>query len=256
VLTNLKLRTLTSVTKIALRIPDPNFSIPDPGFKRSEIRIFYPLRVKIDRIPDQDPQLSLPVLDISNSVLNSQVCELSHAISETPGPRIRMMKNMDLEQYGTELISTAWDRAVLRIRIWDPQHRQCGYCKIRYRTFFLYSNIQIWRYRTFFLYSPRVFLSNMTVPYLFSLFAVLRIRGPVPFWPLVPGPGRVKNQNPDPQHWLVVRSDRYDFCELPYIFLLKLLNSTTLLNVQYGSVGYGTVPYPTVPHCTVPYRTD
>ena len=95
---------------------------------------------------------------ISNSVLNSQVCEWSHAISETPGPRIRMVKKyMELEQYGTDLICTTWDRAVLRIRIWDPQHWLCGYCKIRYRTFFLYS--------------PRVFLSNMTVPYLFSLFA-------------------------------------------------------------------------------------
>jgi len=41
---------------------------------------------------------------------------------------------------------------------------------------------------------------------------------------------------------------------LPYIFLLKLLNSTTLLNVQYGTVGYGidpTLPYPTVPYRTV-----
>ncbi len=152
---------------------------------------------------------------------------------------------------------------------------------------------QIWRYRKFFLYSARVFLSNMTVPYLFSLFGtcilvitagtvpffsililILRyaschLRGPMKrckmknmelkengteqlvsawclgqcsgsgiqclFDPWIRDPGRVKNQNPDPQHWLVVLSDRYDFCKLlnstvPYIFLLR-----------YGTLSYRTV---------------
>ncbi len=41
------------------------------------------------------------------------------------------------------------------------------------------------RYRTFFLYSARLFLSNMTVPYLFSLFGTCILvitSGTVPFF--------------------------------------------------------------------------
>jgi hypothetical protein len=55
------------------------------------------------------------------------------------------------------------------------------------------------------------------------------------FDPWIWDPGRVKNQNPDPQHWLVVRSDRYDF--------FKLLNSTVPYIFFYGKVPYRTVPY-------------
>ncbi len=116
-------------------------------------------------------------------------------------------------------------RIRLRIRIQDFFYiRDVFSCQIcRYRTFFLYSgcvflskstvtylfslfgtcflvkyagtvpfflirnvfSCQKVRYRTFFLYSGRVFLSNMPVPYLFSLFVtcfLVKKYGTVPFF--------------------------------------------------------------------------
>ncbi len=61
------------------------------------------------------------------------------------------------------------------------------YCTILYDTVpYRHEYIcQIWRCRTFFLYSARVFFSNMTVPYLFSLFGTCILvitAGTVPFF--------------------------------------------------------------------------